>query len=495
MSLRINTNVTALNALRNLDQTSNAVATSIERLSSGLRINRAADDPAGLIISEGLRAQIDGLNQAISNAQDANNVIKTAEGGLQEINSLLRSIRQLAVHAANTGVNDQNAVQADQTQIASAIASIDRIATQTQFGTKRLLDGTSGISAAVIDTAKVSGIFMGGTFGGVATQNGTVSITVNNAATRAVAIGTATYATINSSLSLVGGGTTGSGGTIVINGQSITVSGTDTVQSLINKINNLASVTGVSADFSAANGSGTIVLSQQNYGSNYQVVEAESSTLIFGTAGTTVAGLNATVTVTASGLVNGVVTSVVATFVGGRSTTDSGLRLTDTYGNSILLSEAGNSTSVVGATVARITAGALQFQIGGNAGQTVNASLGNVQTSNLGNTSIAGESLRTIDVTTATGATNAITIVDEAIKQISVLRAQLGAFQTNTLDSTIRYLGIAVENLSASESQIRDTNVAKEVVNLTKNQILQQAGTSVLAQANAAPQQVLALLK
>ncbi|MGC8669523.1 MAG: flagellin, partial [Chthonomonadales bacterium] len=97
--------------------------------------------------------------------------------------------------------------------------------------------------------------------------------------------------------------------------------------------------------------------------------------------------------------------------------------------------------------------------------------------------------------TTATGATNAITIVDEAIKQISVLRAQLGAFQTNTLDSTIRYLGIAVENLSASESQIRDTNVAKEVVNLTKNQILQQAGTSVLAQANAAPQQVLALLK
>src|SRR5947208_16412649 len=139
MSLRINTNVTALNALRNLDQTSGTVSKSIERLSSGLRINNASDDPAGLIISEGLRSQIDGLNQAISNSQDANNVIKTAEGGLTEVNSLLRNIRQLAVHASNTGVNDQNAVQADQSQIASAIASIQRIAEQTQFGTKKLL--------------------------------------------------------------------------------------------------------------------------------------------------------------------------------------------------------------------------------------------------------------------------------------------------------------------------------------------------------------------
>src|SRR2546421_8857505 len=180
MSLRINTNVTALNALRNLDQTSGSVSKSIEKLSSGLRINRAADDPAGLIISEGLRAQVDGLNQAISNAQDASNMIKTAEGGLTEVNSLLRSIRQLAVHAANTGVNDANAVHADQQQISSALSSIDRIATQTQFGNKRLLDGTSGISAAVVDTQRISGMFFGGTFGGVASQNGTVNVTVDS---------------------------------------------------------------------------------------------------------------------------------------------------------------------------------------------------------------------------------------------------------------------------------------------------------------------------
>src|SRR5215468_3265929 len=186
MSLRINTNVTAINALRNLEQTSSSVSTSIERLSSGLRINRAADDPAGLIISEGLRAQIDGLQQSISNAQDASNLVKTAEGGLTEVNSLLRSIRQLAVHAANTGVNDANAVQADQNQIKSALDSIDRIASQTQFGTKRLLDGTSGITSAVVDTTNVAGIYIGGTFNGAATQSGDVSFTINAAATRAV---------------------------------------------------------------------------------------------------------------------------------------------------------------------------------------------------------------------------------------------------------------------------------------------------------------------
>src|SRR5678816_1854090 len=116
MSLRINTNVTALNSLRNLQDVSGQVSNSIQRLSSGLRINNAADDPAGLIISESLRAQIDGLNQAVSNSQDATNLIKTAEGGLTEVNSLLRNVRQLAIHAGNTGVNDQVAVQADQTQ-------------------------------------------------------------------------------------------------------------------------------------------------------------------------------------------------------------------------------------------------------------------------------------------------------------------------------------------------------------------------------------------
>jgi flagellin len=495
MSLRINTNVTALNALRNLDQTSSTVSKSIERLSSGLRINNASDDPAGLIISEGLRSQIDGLNQAISNSQDANNLIKTAEGGLTEVNSLLRSIRTLAVHAANTGANDANAAQADQQQIQSAIDTIDRIATQTQFGTKKLLDGTAGVTAAVVDTQNVSGIAIGGNFNSLQTQNGTVSIQVTTAATRAASTGAATYASVNTSLSLVNGGTQGAGGTVVINGQSLSVSGADTVQSLINKINNLAGSTGVSANFTSANGSGSIVLTQQNYGANFKINESESATLINGTSGINTTGVNAVATVTAYASTNGgAAAAQTATFTGGRSSTDSGLRLTDTSGNSILLTEAGNGTTGTIA-VGQITAGNVQFQIGANANQTVSTSLGNIQTNQLGNTSVNGLTLRTLDVTTASGAANALTSVDEAIQQVSKLRASLGSFQKNTLDSTTRALGVGVENLSASESQIRDTNVADEVVKLTKNQILQQAGTSVLAQANQAPQSVLSLLR
>jgi flagellin len=500
MSLQINTNVTALDALRNLTNASNAVAGSIQKLSSGLRINQAADDPAGLIISESLKAQINGTNQAISNAQDATNVIKTADGALSEVNSLLDNIRQLAVHAANTGANDQIAVQADQTQIASAIQSIDRIATQTQFGSKNLLDGTSGTTASVVNTTDISGISIGGTFGGVAAQNGTVNVVVSNVATRAQfsGAGLASYASINASISTVNGGTTGSGGTVVINGQSIAVSGSDTVQTVLNKINNLAGTTGVSADFTTVNGSGSIVLTQQNYGANFSINESESSPLLAGTAGTLIAGANATITVIASGLVNGVSTSIVATFVGGRSATDSGLKVTDATGNSILLNEAIQTASSVAGTqftVGTVTSGALQFQIGANAGQTVTASLGNIRVSQLGNTTVAGSNLSLLDVTTEQGASNAITQTDEAIAQVSQLRANLGAFQSQTLQSTINYLGISSENLSAASSQITDTNVAEEVVKLTKNQIIQQAATSVLAQANSAPQGILRLLQ
>jgi flagellin len=495
MGLRINTNVVALGALNNLQRVSGSIAGSIEKLSSGLRINRAADDPAGLTISENLRAQIDGLNQAISNTQDAQNVIKTAEGGLTEVNSLLRSVRQLAIHAANTGVNDEVAIQADQAQITSAVSSIQRIAENTQFGSKKLLDGTAGISAAVVDTNTISAINIGSVFGGATVQNGTLNITVNNAATRAVAIGNVTFASVDATLAAANGTTTGTGGTIVLNGQSISVAGSDTVQSLIDKINSVSSATGVSANFSAGNGSGSIVLTQQNYGANFKINTQESSGLVFGTAGTNVAGSNATVTVTATGLVGGAATTVIATFTGGRAASDSGIRVTDGSGNAILLTEAGNSTNTSNYTVANVTASDLQFQIGANYGQTVRLGLGNVRANNLGNTTIAGQSLASVDVTTQTGAQNAIRITDEAIQQVSKLRANIGAFQRNTLDSVARSLAVSVENLSASESQIRDTNVATEVVSYTKNQIIQQAANSVLAQANSAPNQVLSLLR
>lgn len=486
MSMRINTNVTALNALGNLETTSSNVSTSIERLSSGLRINRASDDPAGLIISENLRSQIDGQQQAVKNAQDASNLINTAEGSLSQINGLLRSIRTLAVHAANTGVNDATAVQADQTQIASALQSIDRIASQTTFGTKRLLDGTSGISAAVVDTTSVAGAYFGGTFGTYPTQAGNVTISVVTEASRAqYSSGRVFAGGVNSTI--------GVSGRIVLNGQSIAVNDSDTVQTVLDKINALSSVTNVSANFSG----GSVVLTQQTYGSGNVVNFAESAGILNNTAATAnVAGTSATVLVTGNIMKDGVVQAATVTMTGGGSAGTDGLRVTDTEGNSILLTEAGNdSTNTISKVVGTISAASLQFQVGANAGQFVSMSLGNVQTDQLGNTVITGQSLRSSDVTTGAKATQTIQMVDEAISQVSKLRAQLGAFQKNTLSSTISYLGVSIQNLSSSESQIRDTDVAAEVVSMTKNQILQQAGTSVLKQANSMPQQVLSLLQ
>jgi flagellin len=492
MSLRINTNTAAMNALRNLTNVSDNFARSIERLSSGLRINRGADDPAGLIISENLRAQMVGLAQATANAQDAANLVKTAEGALDEIHNLLRTMRQLAVHAANTGVNDLTAVQADQTQIRSALESLNRIAEQTQFGTKKLLDGTAGISAQVTDTAKLAGIFIGNTFNGVIVQSGAVTITVNTAATRATVAGTATYASVNSSIALVAGGSTGAGGTVVINGQSITVTGNDTVQTLIDRINALTSVTGVSAMFSYANSSGVVYLTQVNYGANFKIEANQSATLLFsGVNASSSTGADAVVTVqvtTSAGVTS-------ATFTGGRAAGDSGLKVKDAYGNTLLLTEAGNSTSVSGAKVAVITAQSLVFQIGANAGQVARVSLRDTRAGQLGTTVVAGKSLQDIDVTTQQGAQDAIRIIDEAISQISQVRGNIGSFQKQVLESTMRSLNISRENLAASESAIRDTNVAEEVMNYTKLQILQQAGMAVLAQANAAPQAVLSLLR
>lgn len=157
MALRINHNITALNAWRNLTVTTNRMASTMEKLSSGFRINKAADDPAGLVISEQFRAQIAGLNRAVQNSEASINMIQTAEGALNEINNLLIGMRELAIHAANEGVNDSNQLAADQAEITNAIRTIDRIAANTQYGTKKLLDGSAANTAA-ITTANVSGL-------------------------------------------------------------------------------------------------------------------------------------------------------------------------------------------------------------------------------------------------------------------------------------------------------------------------------------------------
>jgi flagellin len=481
----INTNINAMNALRNLQLTGSEYSKSVTRLSNGLRITSGADDPAGLVISENFKAQIVGVDQAVRNAQDAASYAKTAEGALGEVNQLLRDARALAVASGNTGVLDTASLQANQTQITSIISSIDRIAKQTQFGGKQLLDGSSGVSASVTDTGTLAGITLGGTFGGYAVQtNGVVTVALKQAATRATKDLDVSYTSMSSVVS---------SGTMVLNGVSITTDGTETLQQVINKINLKAGLTGVTANATTADGSTVVTLNQTQYGSNNSITLYDTGHLLYNAAASvTATARDATVSVTVA-TTNGATT---VAFTGGRSSGDSGLRLTDTYGNVLLLSEAGNSTLTSTAiAAAQVTAGSASFQIGANAGNTTSLALSNVYSSNLGTTAVAGKSFGTIDITTSAGADEALKIIDAAISQVSNLRGNIGSFQKNVVESSIRSLGVAKENLSATESQITDLDVASEITNFTKLQILQQSGLSVLAQANAAPQSVLKLLQ
>jgi flagellin len=280
--MRINQNIAAFNSYRNLNQTQNQLSSSLEKLSSGFRINRAADDASGLVNSENLRAQIGGLKVATRNAQDAISLVQTAEGAQTEVHSILQRMRDLAVQSANAGTNDNAALAANQAEITELVAELDRISDQTQYGTKQILNG----------------------------------------------------------------------------------------------------------DYAA------------------------------GTAD-------------------------------------------------------------------------LVFQVGANSGQTVSVNVASVAAIDLGD---GTNTVAAIDVTTAAGAAEALDTLDGAIAGVSTNRATLGAFQ-NRMESTIRNVSVAVENLSAAESRIRDTDMAAEMVSFTRAQILSQAGTAMLAQANQVPQSVLSLLR
>jgi len=464
-----------MNALRNVGETNSQFNQSITRLSTGLRINSAADDPAGLIISENFRAQITGIDTALRNSQDAVNYAKTAEGALDEVNGLLRDARGLAVASANTGTLSTSAIQANQSQLQSIADSITRIAQNTQFGTKHLLDGSSGVNSSVVAGTLTSAINIGGQFGGAAvTSNTSVVATLTQAATQAAITGVT--ATIGQAVGA---------GSFSINGVTFNTSATTTTQQVIDQINASQGQTGVAASFSG----GAIQLNSTAYGANARIDLTDANGIVrSGGAGSTSAtGLNATATVQ--------VGAATALFTSGQTGND-GLTLSDADGNTIKLTAAGNVTaSVQNKTIGQVTVGSSQFQIGANAGQTTNLSLGNFAASQLGTGAVSGLDMSNLDLTSATGAQNAIKVIDAAIDQITKSRGQIGSFQRNVLESNIRSLGVAQENLSAADSTIRDTDVASEMTQFTKLQILQQSGMSVLAQANQAPQAVLSLLK
>ena len=496
MSTRINTNTTAFEAANNLSLNSDKVSKNIARLSSGLRINSAADDAAGLVISESLRAQSAGLTQATRNTNDAINVVKTAEGALNEVHSLLINIRQLVVHAANVGANDPTALKADQDAIAQAVSSINRIAGTTQFNNKNLLDGSASSSSASVT---------GGT--GTASGTGATSLALVSQAssygTTAIASGHVGYtqavASVEKAAFTAGTAADTFGGSFVIEGKTVVLNGTsNTTSDLATAIQQQTGLNYTVSGNAGATGvtftntkTGAAAGSYDFSGIQSYTAGAAAST---GTAtSATTAGANAYVTV--NGKNSDTVSADGKTF----SFTSGALK-----GLSLSTNATTTNTDIgeFSATADKAVAGQdLQFQIGANAAQTTTVSIGSQKANNLGSVGgfnlgdlLGGGALNVADPTGA-GQQSALKVVDQAITDVSSTREKLGALQSNVLESNVRSLAVAQQNTDASESTIRDTDLSAEIVNFTKNQILVQAGTSALAQANQAPQAILKLLQ
>ena len=383
MGMSINTNLSALDAYRNLSNTSSALNDSIQKLSSGLRINKAADDAAGLAISESLKSQTGGLQVAARNAQDGINVVQTAEGALGESQSILQRLRDLAVQAGNDS-NNADARANIKTESDQLVKELGRIANTTNFNGTKLLDGSADLKFQV---------------GANGTADDTIEVNLNQANLSAIA----------------------------------------------------ASLTGA--------GSGT-------------AMNVLTPTAVTGNATFTVGATGSSTTVTVAMGAAGSYTSVqqVADKLNGDSQFSSKLTASVNDQNQLVVTS-NDGSAVVG---------------GNTAGTDASAGTGFGTSS-----STTGGGL---DFSSNAAAQASITLLDSKISQISTARAQIGAYQ-NRFTHTINNINVAVENLSASQSQITDTDMASEMVNFTRSQILQQAGTAMLAQANQAPQSILKLLQ
>ncbi len=451
MAFRIFNNTQSLNALRNLNLTQSRLGSSLEKLSSGLKVNSGKDGPAALVISEKLRAQVAGLGQAIDNAEQAVSLTQLVEGSLNEVNTLLTSVRSLALHAANEGTLDADSAAADQAEIDNALETISRIAANTQFGTKLLLDGSRGVQGNATD-ANTS--FVSGTEDTVA---GSYAINITTQAEQAVVTaGTAQT------------GNLATDEQVTINGVNINLDLGMNQTAVRDRINEFTTSTGVTASIVG----GALTLTTDAYGSAAGV-NAVSDTA----AAATSSGVGTT-SITDSGV-------DIAGTIGGLAATGKGTVLTGDLG--VVEGLAVSTTNAAGASGSvNVTQGSLVFQVGANAGQTVTISLPSMDAAQLGTglTSNAFNNLSEINVTTATGAQDAIAVIDKAIDQVTAKRGEIGAFQKNTLESYINTLRIAHENTVAAESVVRDTDFAAEMAEFTKNTILIQSGSSMLAQAN-----------
>lgn len=496
MALTVNTNVASLNAQRNLGSSSSSLATSLERLSSGSRINSAKDDAAGLQISNRLTSQINGLGVAVKNANDGISLAQTAEGALQESTTILQRMRDLALQSANGG-NGEAERKSLNDEVVQLKNELDRISTTTKFGSKTLFDGKFSeniqVGAQANETISVKiDSFRTTDLGTNASRDATnaslsaggapTSLTISSTASAAVSgeaevTGTFVPATANITV----------GGQVI----GVTAGAQNDLTSLAAAITT-AAVPGYTADAS----SGTLVLTN-----DAGDVTADLSTVGLDTTTTTTAYQAEVVANNSFSIsLDGSVAAEPITIGNGNYTT------LESLADNINQQIAGNA-NLAGEVRATVDKGRLQFVTtdkGSDASVTLTAGAPGDALVNLGfadgDTSSgvaegaqAANSVEKIDITTVEGAQSAIATIDAALQEVDVTRASLGAIQ-NRFDSTISNLQNVSENASAARGRIMDTDYAAESANLTKNQIMQQAGTAMLAQANQLPQAVLSLL-
>jgi flagellin len=465
--MRINTNVAALNSYNQLKDTQNNLSKSLERLSSGKRINSAADDAAGLAISEKMNAQINGLSQAQRNAQDGISMIQTAEGALKESHSILQRMRELSVQAANdtNTAADREEIQKEVDQLTS---ELDRIASDTEFNTQKLLNGSKSVDATMTaNTTNLSSVDAE-----TSVESGTYNVATSNVST----------ATTNFSAN----GTGIAKADITAGTAASTNVDAGNYQIQISDVDSAASTADVSLLDSEGN-----VLDSVNDVTTTGSGSAALGGFTVATSGVSAAGtanftqdITADITVTED---SGATGEEVAKNVSVKASYASGADKTSEFSVGDFTFEA--TSNAVAGTGSNddfsVQNKAVTLQIGANEEQNTKASMNDMSSEALG--------VKSVDLTTQEGADNAIATIDKAIADVSAERSKLGAVQ-NRLDHTINNLNTSQENLTAAESRISDVDMAKEMMNLTKQQILSQAGTAMLAQANQMPQGVLQLL-
>lgn len=478
MALTVNTNVASLNTQKNLNKASDALSTTMQRLSSGLKINSAKDDAAGLQISNRLTSQINGLSVATKNANDGISIAQTAEGAMQESTNILQRMRELALQSANGSNSDEDrsSLQAEYSQLTTELT---RIANTTTFGGRNLLDGSFGTTSFQVG----------------ANANETINISLGNVAANKIGSQQVDSVAITPDTTGVAGGAvtvTGSGEV-----QTVTVAAGASAKDIAKQLDGL--ITGLSATASTV--AKLAVGTTATGGANFSVTIGSKTVDMIGVVDT-------------ASLAEQLSSNASALGISVNYTEDSGLIITSDTGENIVFGDATNTavtSDYTGVTV-DVQDGSGAFSGTGTALADGLIATGSVELNSAKAYSLTGAgvtglfvdtgtavtssltSISDTDITSAEGAQSAISVIDKAISNIDSQRADLGAVQ-NRFDSTVSNLASISENSTAARSRVQDADFAAETAELTKQQTLQQASTAILAQANQLPSAVLSLLQ